>query len=48
MRACDVLAIFGLIPASVIFYLGLLRAANFEEWPELRELGLHLLRRGRG
>ena len=23
-------------------------AANFEEWPELRELGLRLLRRGRG
>jgi putative peptidoglycan lipid II flippase len=47
-RLCDLLAIFGLIPAAVIFYLVLLRAAQFEEWPELRELALHLLRRRRG
>jgi putative peptidoglycan lipid II flippase len=46
-RLCDLIAIFGLIPTSVVFYLGLLRAFHFEEWPELRELAMHLLRRRR-
>ncbi|HTB63889.1 MAG TPA: lipid II flippase MurJ, partial [Opitutales bacterium] len=44
-RASDLAAIFGLIPLAVVFYLILLRAVKFEEWPELRELGLHLLRK---
>jgi len=44
-RLCDLLAIFVLIPASVACYLVFLRAANFEEWPELREIAAHLLRR---
>jgi hypothetical protein len=40
----DLAAVLGLIPAAVVVYLGLLRAANFEEWPQLRELALHALR----
>jgi hypothetical protein len=44
-RVSDLAAIFGLIPLAVVFYLILLRAVKFEEWPELRELGLHLLRK---
>jgi hypothetical protein len=40
----DLGAVVGLIPAAVVVYLGLLRAANFEEWPQLRELAMHALR----
>jgi putative peptidoglycan lipid II flippase len=40
----DLGAVAGLIPVSVLVYLGLLRAANFEEWPQLRELVMHALR----
>lgn len=40
----DLCGVAGLIPAAVVVYLGLLRAANFEEWPQLRELALQALR----
>jgi hypothetical protein len=37
-------AVAGLIPTSVLLYLGLLRLARFEEWPQLEELVMHALR----
>ncbi|MGA2053440.1 MAG: murein biosynthesis integral membrane protein MurJ [Opitutales bacterium] len=40
----DFAAVAGLIPVSVLVYLGLLRAAKFEEWPQLEELAMHALR----
>jgi len=46
-RLSDLLAIAGLIPASVVVYLVCLRAVQFEEWPELQELAAHLLVRRR-
>jgi putative peptidoglycan lipid II flippase len=47
MRACDLVAVLGLIPGSVLVYLALLRMAKFEDWPQLRELADQVLRRDR-
>jgi putative peptidoglycan lipid II flippase len=48
MRPCDVAAVLGLIPISMLVYLALLRAAKFEEWPQLQEIIEHVLPRRRG